>query len=69
MNIIFSPPITSIVDLREGVCRWPTGDPKNMDTFSYCGASAEFDRPYCQWHCALAYIPNVPRVIAKDYSK
>lgn len=35
----------SIMELREGVCRWPLGDPMNSD-FVYCGADCGSGKTY-----------------------
>lgn len=43
----------SIMELNEHTCRWPVGDPQNVDFF-YCGAeSAGFT--YCPKHTAKAH--------------
>ena len=31
----------TVVDLTEGACRWPTGNPRDLNTFRYCGGSRE----------------------------
>ena len=56
MSEISAGPVVSIVDLREGTCRWPIGDPQDEEHFGYCGAPCELDRPYCGEHCAMAYV-------------
>ncbi len=28
----------TVVDLTDGTCRWPTGNPRDLNTFRYCGA-------------------------------
>ena len=30
----------TVVDLTEGACRWPTGNPRDLNTFRYCGGAA-----------------------------
>jgi GcrA cell cycle regulator len=35
-------------------CMWPEGDPQTPE-FHFCGAPAEPNRPYCAYHCAMAY--------------
>lgn len=46
----------SIMDLREGMCRWPLGDPLNPE-FRFCGSKCSGTLPYCGGHAALAYHP------------
>lgn len=36
-------------------CLWPIGDPSRED-FHFCGDSAVEGKPYCEAHCAKAYI-------------
>ena len=36
-------------------CMWPDGDPGEPD-FHFCGAPALEGKPYCEEHCARAYI-------------
>lgn len=36
-------------------CLWPIGDPGDRD-FHFCGAPAVAGKPYCDEHCARAYI-------------
>lgn len=57
------PPVArmvSLMDLKFGDCRFPIGDPRHAD-YGYCGAKAVPGRPYCDWHCRLAYQPIVSR--------
>ena len=50
----------TIMELREGVCRWPLGDP-TTPAFRYCGARAVEGLPYCSHHAQLAYQPAAER--------
>jgi len=50
----------SIMDLREGTCRWPMGDPLNAD-FVFCGGDCEVGKPYCSAHSQVAYQPSLER--------
>jgi hypothetical protein len=50
----------TVVDLTEGTCRWPTGNPRDLTTFRYCGGAAH-SGPYCDRHARLAYLPRLPR--------
>ena len=45
----------TVVDLTEGACRWPTGNPRDLKTFRYCGETAG-GGPYCERHARLAYL-------------
>jgi hypothetical protein len=47
----------TVVDLTESTCRWPTGNPRDLKTFRYCGGPAQ-GRPYCERHSRLAYLPK-----------
>jgi hypothetical protein len=50
----------TVVDLTESSCRWPTGNPRDLATFRYCGEAAP-GGPYCERHARLAYMPRLPR--------
>jgi GcrA cell cycle regulator len=50
----------TIMELREGTCRWPLGDPSSAD-FCYCGAKAVTGLPYCAHHAQVAYQPSTER--------
>lgn len=41
-------------ELREKMCRWPLGDPKEPD-FRFCGCQAVAGLPYCGEHAKIAY--------------
>jgi GcrA cell cycle regulator len=47
----------TVVDLTPLSCRWPTGNPRDLKTFRYCGETASCG-PYCERHARLAYIPR-----------
>jgi hypothetical protein len=46
----------TVVDLTESTCRWPTGNPRDLRTFRYCGEAAR--GTYCERHAQLAYLPR-----------
>ena len=48
--------IDDIMDLTPTTCRWPIGDP-GEEGFTYCGAHAPHDAPYCEHHARIAYQP------------
>jgi hypothetical protein len=50
----------TVVDLMASSCRWPTGDPRNLLTFRYCGNATQ-GGSYCERHAQLAYLPRLPR--------
>jgi GcrA cell cycle regulator len=50
----------SIMELREGLCRWPIGDPLQGD-FAYCGADCGTGKTYCEGHARIAYQPQNDR--------
>jgi GcrA cell cycle regulator len=47
----------TVVELTESTCRWPTGNPRDLKTFRYCGEAAR-GGPYCERHARLAYLPR-----------
>lgn len=52
----------ALVDLRADMCRWPLGDPRDVESFRYCGAEAPVgDGPYCAGHKRLAYSARAER--------
>jgi len=56
---LLEPPATairSVLELRNGVCRYPFGDPRHP-SFCFCGAEAFRALPYCAGHARLSYRP------------
>jgi GcrA cell cycle regulator len=49
-----------IMELREGMCKWPIGDPTHED-FVYCGNDGGLGHSYCQHHAKIAYQPSAER--------
>jgi GcrA cell cycle regulator len=50
--------LVRLESLKADMCSWPTGDPGDED-FRFCGGDAVEGKPYCQEHCAQAYVnPN-----------
>ena len=47
----------TVADLTATSCRWPTGNPRDLKTFRYCGETAR-GGPYCERHARLAYLPR-----------
>jgi hypothetical protein len=50
----------TVIELTKTTCRWPTGNPRDLKTFRYCGEAAP-GGPYCERHAQLAYLPRLPR--------
>jgi hypothetical protein len=47
----------TVADLTPHSCRWPTGNPRDLTTFRYCGEAA-FGCPYCERHARPASLPR-----------
>ncbi len=41
--------------LKTGMCSWPEGDP-GTEVFRFCGEKSVPGKPYCESHCARAYV-------------
>ena len=50
----------SIMELREGLCKWPMGDPLHAD-FAYCGSDSGAGKTYCEHHARIAFQPQNER--------
>ncbi len=46
------PAAVSFFDAKPCHCRWPYGDPRDLETFRFCGETVAPDRPYCKPHQA-----------------
>ena len=46
-----------LADLKDSMCRWPSGDPKE-DDFYFCGERSVPGLPYCEAHSQKAYQLN-----------
>jgi GcrA cell cycle regulator len=44
-------------DVHPHHCRWPVGDPSDIDAFRYCGADRHGERSFCAFHHGIAYEP------------
>lgn len=55
----------SIMELRDGVCRWPLGDPLHAD-FVFCGGDCNIGRPYCAAHTNVAVVVGADRTAAMN---
>ena len=63
-------PGVAMVNLRDRMCRWPHGDPKDAG-FHFCGDECVTGLPYCDTHAKMAYqAPGRSRVLAaEDFEK
>ena len=50
------PNVVTLDRLKANQCSWPEGDP-GQDDFRFCGSPAVLGKPYCEKHCAIAYVP------------
>ena len=50
----------TLLDLLEGSCRWPIGDPQHAD-FHFCNRGKVAGLPYCEFHARRAFQPVQPR--------
>lgn len=46
-----------LIDLKERMCRWPLGDPKDPE-FNFCGCNSVAGLPYCADHARMAFQVN-----------
>ena len=60
----------AMVNLKEYMCRWPEGDPKEPG-FHFCGDEKIPGLPYCEMHARLAYqAPGKARtLVAEDFER
>ncbi len=59
-------PAVKLEKLTENMCRWPLGDPKDVN-FGFCGCKSETGLPYCAEHAVLAYqIPTKKKQITPE---
>jgi GcrA cell cycle regulator len=47
--------VVRLEELTAAMCCWPEGEPGTPE-FHFCGKSAVQDKPYCEEHCARAYV-------------
>ena len=47
---------TSFADIKDGLCRWPLGEPEDLN-FKFCGRKCAEGMVYCTEHHSLAYQP------------
>lgn len=49
-----------LLDLREGMCRYPIGDPRE-EAFHFCGCRTEDGTSYCGFHDRITHQVSRPR--------
>lgn len=54
-------------ELNELNCHWPKGDPRESD-FEFCGGAVIPGKPYCAYHCRVAFVPPQDRKKSADVS-
>tara|TARA_B100001559_G_scaffold300434_1_gene286554 strand:+ start:59 stop:418 length:360 start_codon:yes stop_codon:yes gene_type:complete len=55
--------IITLDSLKANMCSWPNGEP-GKPGFRFCGKPAEIGKPYCAYHCEIAYVPNTKKKTA-----
>ena len=50
------PNVVTLDRLKSNQCSWPEGEPGQPE-FRFCGKSALANKPYCEEHCLIAYVP------------
>ncbi len=50
----------TVLTLREGMCKWPIGDPASTE-FRFCGRKSGSGTAYCEAHSQVAYQPHAKR--------
>jgi hypothetical protein len=50
------------MELTSHSCRFPLGEPAGAET-RFCGAQRLGDRPYCPYHCRIAYAPDAEATV------
>ena len=55
--------VVRLEELTSSMCCWPEGEPGTED-FHFCGLPSVAEKPYCEDHCARAYVK-----VSKDKKK
>lgn len=55
--------VVKLEELTASMCCWPEGEPGTED-FHFCGQPSIPEKPYCEAHCARAYVK-----VSKDKKK
>jgi GcrA cell cycle regulator len=64
LAIVPDTPMPAIMSVRNGLCRWPIGNPPEMD-FRFCLAAIRGDQTYCSHHTRMAYQSPAQRTADK----
>ncbi|MFG1424034.1 GcrA family cell cycle regulator [Roseixanthobacter liquoris] len=59
-NVVAMGQRCTIMNLTEGTCRWPIGEP-GTESFYFCGGRSLTGMPYCTTHARMAYQPTQDR--------
>jgi len=60
--------VINMIELKNGMCRWPLGNPEDKD-FCFCGDKSDPELPYCKAHMAEAQAPSrKPKAAVKKAS-
>lgn len=59
-HILPSGDYATVLTLREGMCKWPVGDPADT-SFRFCGHKTAPGAAYCEAHAQMAYQPQARR--------
>jgi len=55
--------VVRLEELTSSMCSWPEGEP-GTEEFHFCGQPSVSEKPYCEAHCARAYVK-----VSKDKKK
>lgn len=59
-HVLPSGDYATVLTLREGMCKWPVGDPADA-SFRFCGHKTTPGQAYCEAHAQMAYQPQAKR--------
>lgn len=62
------PFMVKLMDLENGQCRFPIGDPRNSD-FGFCGHATAGPLSYCRYHATLTYQPAQDRQVRQKQAE
>lgn len=49
------------MQIRNGKCRWPIGDPHHFESLRFCGCACSSEAIYCDEHKKMAFAPSRAR--------
>lgn len=56
--VLLEPKRVTLIQLTDNICKYAVDDDP---PYTFCGNDAEPDRPYCAYHCSIAYVVPPPR--------